>query len=204
VSLNDPHPGGALPHRPLPSTTGLARRLLAGRPDLAVALGASFVLAASPAALALAADSRPAVEVPALTGRVVDAADLLSAPARARVAALSEDLERRTTAQLAVLTVVTLRGESIEAYALRVANTWKLGRKGRDNGVLVLVVPQDRTMRIELGSGLERELPDGVAARIIRELMAPAFRQGDFDGGIERGVRAVVAELQRSSAAAPP
>lgn len=141
-------------------------------------------------------------EVPYLTGRVVDNAELLGADTRRRLAETLRRHEQKTGNQIAVLTVPTIHGESIEEYAVRVFEQWKLGEKGKDNGVLVVVVPQDRRMRIEVGYGLEGMLTDAHASRIIRNLMTPRFRKGDFSGGISRGVDAVVAQLEGKPAAA--
>lgn len=94
-----------------------------------------------------------------------------------------------------MLTVPTIHSESIEEYALAVFEEWKLGQKGRDNGVLVVVVPRDRKMRIEVGYGLEGTLTDVAASRIVRNLMTPQFKVGDFDRGVEDGVAAIVAQL---------
>src|SRR5207247_2763041 len=118
--------------------------------------------------------------------------------------------EDATTNQVVVLTVPTVGQMSIEEYAAKVFETWKLGQKGRDNGVLVVVAPQDRKMRIEVGYGLEGTLPDGAAGEIIRTWMTPAFKAGNYDKGIEDGVAAIVARLEgrggpidRTPAAAP-
>jgi uncharacterized protein len=135
-------------------------------------------------------------EVPYLQGRVTDDAEILSADARARISGMLEALEGQTTDQVAVLTVPSLEGESVESFALRVFEDWKLGQRGQDNGVLVVVAPGERRMRIEVGYGLEGRLTDLEAGRIIRNVMAPRFKEGDFDGGIAEGVAAIIAQLQ--------
>ena len=137
-----------------------------------------------------------AADVPYLTGRVVDNAEILKAATRERITALSKAHEDKSTDQIVVLTVPTLDGESVEEYAVRVFASWKLGQKGKDNGVLVLVAPQDRKMRIEVGYGLEGTLPDVAASRIIRNVMTPAFRADNYDDGIADGVAAIVAQLE--------
>ena len=137
-----------------------------------------------------------ATAVPYLTGRVVDNAEILKPATRERVAALAKAHEDKTTDQIAVLTVTTLGGESIEEYAGRVFAAWKLGQKGKDNGVLVVVAPQEHKMRIEVGYGLEGTLPDVAASRIIRNVMTPAFRNDNFDDGVAQGVEAIVAQLE--------
>ena len=146
-------------------------------------------------ALALPAHAQQA-DVPYLTGRVVDNAEILKPDTRKRLAETLRQHEQKTTNQVAVLTVRTLQGDSVEEYAVRVFEHWKLGQKGKDNGVLVVVAPQDRRMRIEVGYGLEGVLPDATAARIIRNVMTPRFKAGDYDGGITQGVDAIVAHLE--------
>ena len=150
------------------------------------------------------------VEVPPLTGRVVDQAALLD-PATER--ALNQQLaahEDSTSNQVAVLTIASLAGRPIEEVALAVARTWQLGQAGRDNGVLLLVARDDRQMRIEVGYGLEGALPDVVASRIIRHELRPAFRAGDFDGGVQAGVAAILQAITGSyepppaSSSSPP
>jgi uncharacterized protein len=155
-------------------------------------------------AAALLANTAQAVEVPYLTGRVTDNAEILNAETRK---ALTEQLaahERATTNQVAVLTVPTIGDASIEEYALEVFNSWKLGRKDKDNGVLVVIAPTERRLRIEVGYGLEGMLTDAQAARIIRDVMTPRFKDGDFNQGVADGVRAVIATLEGDTAALPP
>jgi uncharacterized protein len=137
-----------------------------------------------------------AADVPFLTGRVVDDAEVLRPETRQKLAALLKAHEERTTNQVVVLTVPSLEGESVEDYARQVFEAWKLGRKDKDNGVLILVAPSDRRMRIEVGYGLEGTLPDAVAGRIVRNQMTPRFKANDFDGGITDGVESVVAVLE--------
>lgn len=142
-----------------------------------------------------------AAEVPYLSGRVVDNAEILAAAVRERITATFKAHEDRTGNQLAVLTIPTIHGESVEEFALKVFETWKFGQKGKDNGVLVLVVPQDRKMRIEVGYGLEGTLPDVAASRVIRNVMAPHFKSGNFDKGVEDGVTAIVGQLEGEATA---
>ena len=148
--------------------------------------------------MVLAATVRVAgsADVPYLTGRVNDNAGILSKDA---VTFLSDKLkahEERTTNQVVVLTIPSLQGESIEDYSNRVFNEWKLGQSGQDNGILIVVVPDERRMRIEVGYGLEGEMTDLMASRIIREIMTPRFREGDYDGGITEGALAVINVLE--------
>jgi len=134
--------------------------------------------------------------VPYLSGRIVDQAGILSAPASDRLSAMLKAHEDARGNQIAVLTVSTLGGESVEDYAVRVFEDWKLGKGGQDNGVLVVVVPEDRRMRIEVGYGLEGVLTDAAASRIIRDLMTPRFREGNYDVGVEAGITAVIQILE--------
>lgn len=142
------------------------------------------------AGVAAARDLQP---VPPLAARVTDLAGTLAADQRALIEAKLAALERTKGAQIAVLLVPTVKPEAIEEYALRVAETWKLGRKGIDDGVLLLVAMQDRKLRIEVGYGLEGALPDAVAKSIIADTIAPRFKTGDYYGGIDAGVNAMIA-----------
>ena len=134
-------------------------------------------------------------QVPTLTGRVVDNADLLS-PQTERV--LTSQLRAHadsTSNQIAVLTIESLQGAVLEQYSIEVARAWDLGQDEFDNGVLVLVAEQERDIRIEVGYGLEGALPDVVASRIIRYEMTPRFRKGDADGGVRAGVDAILGAI---------
>ncbi len=155
------------------------------------------VLAVAAACLGfLLAPPAGAADVPYLTGRVVDEANILSPSVEQAIAQASERHEKATGDQIVVLTLPSLEGESIEGYATRVFEAWKLGQKGKDNGVLVIVAPNDRKMRIEVGYGLEGALTDAAAARIIREVMTPQFKSGNFEAGIQDGVNAIVQGLE--------
>ncbi|HRY34742.1 MAG TPA: YgcG family protein [Smithellaceae bacterium] len=147
-------------------------------------------------AFALAVFPAFAVDVPFLTGRVTDNAQILSDETRKAVTANLKAHEEKTTNQIAVLTVPTLDGVSIEEYAVTVFNTWKLGQKGKDNGVLLIVAPKDRKMRIEVGYGLEGTMTDGIAGSIIRNAITPFFKNNDYDRGIDEGVRAIINVLE--------
>ncbi|TJZ73587.1 YgcG family protein [Chitiniphilus eburneus] len=128
------------------------------------------------------------VAVPALTQRVTDLTQTLAPPQQAALTERLAQLERDTGSQVAVLLVPTTAPETIEQYSIRVAEAWKLGRKGVDDGVLLLVAKDDRKVRIEVGYGLEGALPDVTTGRIIHEDILPAFRNGDFAGGVTAGV----------------
>lgn len=144
-----------------------------------------------------------ALEIPYLAGRVNDHAQLLSQPYKTRIESSLKALEDATGAQVALLTLPSLEGEALEDYTLRVAQTWALGRKGADNGVLLFVARDDRKLRIEVGYGLEGILTDAACGRIIDRLMLPRFRQGDFEGGIEAAVTAVGGAIRGEAGAIP-
>lgn len=142
------------------------------------------------------ATTRP---LPALTGRVVDNADILPASVEARLTAQLEALEKATTDQLVVVTVPGLEGEPIEALGRRLGNGWGIGQKGIDNGVLLIVAPTDRRARIEVGKGLGGLLTDQRAQRIMDEQVIPACRQGHCDRAIGDGVAAIAGLLRSES-----
>jgi uncharacterized protein len=133
-----------------------------------------------------------ALDVPPLGGRVNDYANLMPAP---RVQSLEQRLaqfETDTGHQIAVLTIPSLQGEDIEGFSIRVAESWKIGKKGFDNGAILVIARKDRKLRIEVGYGLEGVLPDAIASRIINEVIVPRFRDGNYPGGIEAGVETIL------------
>ena len=140
--------------------------------------------------------------VPYLSGRVVDQAEILTAPARERIARMLQAHEQTTGNQIAVLTINGIGAESIEDFAVRVFESWKLGVLKKDNGVLVVVAPQEHRMRIEVGYGLEGTLTDAAADRIIRNLMTPRLREGNYDVGVEAGATAIIQILEGRQPAA--
>ncbi len=150
--------------------------------------------------LAFAQELQP---LPALSAHVNDTVGLLPADRRQALESQLVQLEKDKGAQLAVLIVSTTRPEPIESYSLRVAEAWRLGRKGVDDGVLFVVARDDRRMRVEVGYGLEGAVPDAIAKRIIAEVVAPRFKAGDFPGGIEAGVAALVARINGEALPAP-
>jgi uncharacterized protein len=150
------------------------------------------LLAAALALCAVAGHAQQLVPVPALTTPVTDLAGVLTPE---QVGALDSKLGSFAQAkgsQVAVLIVPTTQPEEIEQYAIRVAEAWKLGRKGVDDGALLLVARDDRKVRIEVGYGLEGALPDATANRIIDEVIVPSFRGGDYYGGIDAGVDRII------------
>lgn len=126
--------------------------------------------------------------LPALSDRVVDLTGTLSAGDQAGLVERLSRLEQEKGAQIAVLLLPSTEPESIEQFGIRLAENWKIGRQGVDDGVIVIVAKDDRRMRIEVGYGLEGAIPDAIAKRIIDEQMAPRFRDGDFAGGLGAAV----------------
>lgn len=145
-------------------------------------------LLAALALLALAGGVRAEVAVPPLQARVTDLTGTLSAEQKAKLEGELQAFEAKKGSQIAVLLVPTTEPETIEQYSIRVAEQWKLGRKGVDDGVLLLVAKNDRALRIEVGYGLEGVIPDAVAKRVVSDVIVPYFKQGDFAGGIQAGV----------------
>ncbi len=135
--------------------------------------------------------------------RVEDFANLLDARAKTELLNLIAQVEEQTSAELAVVTVTSLEGMTVEEYAHKIFNTWGIGKKGKDNGVLLLVAPNERKVRIEVGYGLEPILPDGLAGHIIRHQLVPAFKQGDFVGGVRAAARRLSEILLKNQPASP-
>ena len=135
--------------------------------------------------IGMAADLVP---VPALSARVTDLTGTLDATQKGRLEAQLAAIDRAGRGQIAILMLPSTQPEAIEAFGIRLAEAWKIGHKGVDNGVIVIVAKNDRKMRIEVGYGLEGSIPDAVAKRIIAERMAPLFKQGDFFGGLRSAI----------------
>lgn len=136
-----------------------------------------------------------AAEVPPYAGFITDAARIISDETKNNLQEMLSSHEAQTGNQIAVLTTPSLDGDTIEAYAVKVFEIWQLGQKDKDNGVLIVIAPNERLVRIEVGYGLEGTLTDATAGRIIQQVMLPSFKAGDFNGGISAGVSAVVGEL---------
>lgn len=131
------------------------------------------------------------LNVPKLKGPVNDLAGILSDDKKTEIENFLFEIEKKSDVQIAVLTIPSLEGENCEEYSLRVAETWQLGSKEKDSGVLLLVAVNDKKMRIEVGYGLEANLTDAAAGRIIRNVIAPEFKTGNFGSGIFLGVKAI-------------
>ena len=142
---------------------------------------------------------------PPLTGRVVDQAGLLSERDQAELEAALARFEEATTNQIVVATLDSLEGLPIEDYGYRLGRHWGIGQEGKDNGALLIVAPEERAVRIEVGYGLEGELTDALSRTIIETRILPHFRQGDFAAGIKAGVAAMIGALGGSyDPALPP
>ncbi len=159
---------------------------------LAAALFAFVTLVGAATAQAWEAGTDGLVPIPPLSAHVTDVTQTLAAPERQALEAKLADWEARTGNQFAVLLVPSTQPEPIEAYAIRVADAWKIGRKGSDNGVLFVVAKNDRKIRLEVGYGFEGVLTDATSKRIIAETVAPKFREGAFGAGINAGVDRVI------------
>ncbi len=140
---------------------------------------------------------------PALTGRVVDTARLLTAQDQASLTAALAGLEARTSDQLVVVTLPSLQGQAIEEYGYQLGRHWGIGQKDKDSGALLIVDAGDRQVRIEVGYGLEGTLTDAATKVIIDTSIVPAFRTGDVAGGIKAGTAQMIALLEADAAAAP-
>ncbi len=145
-----------------------------------------------------------AVEIPARPeGYVTDQANLLSGQTRNQLEEFLRGYEQTTTNQVVVVTLPTLGGEPLEEFSIRLAERWKVGQKGRDNGVIFLIVKDDHLLRIEVGYGLEGVLPDALAGQIIRQVVVPHFSRGRFEEGITAGVATIVQATQGEFKAEP-
>lgn len=149
--------------------------------------------------LALFGGAATAQSYPQPTGHVVDAANVLPAGQAQALAARLEALDRQTGTQLAVVTVSSLEGRTIEDYGIGLLRAWGVGQEGRDNGAVLLVAPAERRVRIEVGYGLEPVITDALSFLVINREILPRFREGDLPGGIVAGAEALIGHL-----AAPP
>ena len=152
-------------------------------------------LVAAAAALLLTLVGALALTFPQLTGRIVDQANIISEDARRVIEPKLADLEAKSGIQLVVATINSLEGQEIEPYANELFRTWKLGEKAKNNGVLLLVAPKERRVRIEVGYGLEGTLTDALAKVIITNAITPRFKTGEFSDGISRGVDDIITVL---------
>ena len=152
-------------------------------------------------AVVFAADE---VAIPPLQQRVTDLTQTLSANEQAALESKLAQFEQQKGSQIAILLIPTTQPEAIEQYAIRVAEAWKLGRKGVDDGILILVAKEDRKMRIEVGYGLEGIVPDSIANQIILDAMKPRFKQDDFYGGLDAATDQLIARINGEPLPEPP
>ena len=141
------------------------------------------------------ASSAQTLDFPTLSGRVIDEASVLDPAARQWLNNALAELETKTSDQLVVVTLNSLRGTSIEDYGYQLGRRWQIGEKAKNNGVLLIVVPKERKVRIEVGYGLEGTLTDAIGKFIIESSILPRFKAGDLPGGIKRGVEDIVQVL---------
>ena len=140
-----------------------------------------------------------ALEVPEYPkGRITDFTHTLSPNEISHLDKKLADFEKQTTNQIAVVMIPSLEGDNLEDYSIRLADKWKIGQKGKDNGVILLIVKNDRKLRIEVGYGLEGVLPDGLAGSIIRNKIAPYFKKQQFFHGINHGTTAIIEAISPS------
>lgn len=133
-----------------------------------------------------------ALEVPPLKQRVNDTANMLSASTKQQLEEILGRFEQTDSTQIVLLTIPSLGGEVLEEFSIKVADQWKIGQKGLDNGAILLIAKNDRKIRIEVGYGLEGSLTDLMAGRIIRNVIVPKFKAGNFDQGVIDGVQAMI------------
>jgi uncharacterized protein len=160
-----------------------------------VSFFAAFALLLAACGTAPAA-KEPAPLLPEPSGRVVDEADLLTPAQESQLSDASAALEREVGPQFAIVTVRSLQNYSINDYSIHLARSWGLGSPQRNDGILLLVAPAERRVRIEVGRGLEQRVTDPYAARVIRNQMAPRFRENDLSGGIIAGSEALIERLR--------
>jgi uncharacterized protein len=158
--------------------------------------GNLFRVALATMIVVLASSVAPALDVPPLRGRVNDYASVMSQEQSRILEERLAQFEQETGHQVAVLTIPTLEGEDIEGFSIRVAEAWQIGKKGFDNGVILVVAVKDRRLRLEVGYGLEGVLPDAIAKTITSNYIVPRFRTGDYAGGIVSGIDAVLKVIQ--------
>lgn len=141
--------------------------------------------------------------LPALTGRVIDSAEILSPATEDALSARLEEHEKATTNQIVVVTLPDLMNRPIEDWGLMLGRGWGIGQAGKNNGVILLVAPKERELRIEVGYGLEGDLTDAAAGNIIRDEIVPHFKAGDMEAGITAGIDAIIGTLDKTYAPRP-
>ncbi len=139
-----------------------------------------------------------AIEFPKLTGRVVDNAQILSPKTKQTLNTMLKNFEQNTSNQIVVVTLKSLQGNSIENYGYQLGRHWGIGQKGKNNGVLLIVAPKERKVRIEVGYGLEGTLTDAKSFLIINDIIIPYFKKGDYDTGVLKGVQAIMDTIKNT------
>jgi uncharacterized protein len=158
-----------------------------------------FLPAVAFLAIAYAGSAFAALQFPALTGRVVDDAHILSINTQQYLDGILAAHEARTTNQIVVVTLPSLQNTSIEDFGYQLGRHWGIGQKGKDNGALLIVAPTERKVRIEVGYGLEGTLTDAKSSQIVQTIVLPYFRKGEMETGITEGTRAILSMLGDSS-----
>jgi uncharacterized protein len=153
--------------------------------------------------LVMTAASSYALDVPQLRAHINDYAGILSRETIQKLEKQLIDFEKSDSTQIVVLTIPSLEGEVLEEFSIKVAEAWKIGYKGKDNGAILIIAKNDRKLRIEVGRGLEGKLTDLMSGRIIRYDITPRFKAGDFDGGVDAGVGAIMAVVKGEYTASP-
>ena len=133
---------------------------------------------------------------PKLTGRIVDNANILSAATKNQLSTILTNLEQNSSNQLVIVTLKSLQGYDIADFGYQLGRHWGIGQKDKDNGVLLIVAPKERKVRIEVGYGLEGDLTDAISSVIIQTKILPYFKKSDFDGGILSGAKAIVGVIE--------
>jgi uncharacterized protein len=175
--------------------TGLQARHSTGLPALLLGLVAALLLV-------LPAAAQTKIDFPPLTGRVVDQANLLDPATEQALTEKLAALEASSTDQLVVVTVNSLQDQEIEDYGYQLGRAWGIGQKENDNGALLIVAPNERKVRVEVGYGLEPILTDAFSSQVIRDDILPSFRDGDYQAGVVKGVDALIAQLSLDPAEA--
>ncbi len=154
-------------------------------------------------ACVLLSQTAVAQQFPSLTDRVVDAADIIPPAVETKLTRMLAEHEKTTDNQVVVVTVPDLQGYDIADFGYRLGRHWGIGQKGKDNGLLFIIAPTERKLRIEVGYGLEGDMPDATAKSIIDTVVVPAFKKGDMGGGIESGVLSILSVLRDGDWTAP-
>jgi uncharacterized protein len=184
------------PRRHTAATTGIPSAMHAGRPPQSARQTSGFALLLALFVLLLAIPALAAPKFPALAGRVTDAANILPAATKADLDARLAELEKTTTTQVFVATIPDLNDNAIEEYSYQLGRAWGVGQKGKNNGAIFVIAPNERKVWIATGYGLEGVLTDAVTSQIIRRDVIPHFKAGDMPGGVVAGTDALIKLLE--------